>query len=225
MPESDPIGEPFTLDPPGSIAVIGGGPLGIEAALYGRFLGYNIKVFEAKTLGANLIIPHDESIPMLPDRCLSNLAVRALQTQSDEIGFTFPLTINTWVTGGLIPLAETDLLRGRVHTGCHVHQLDFVPVELDDSEEDLIPADFQLTYSQDQGEKQQDDFESVIIATGTAFDIKLSMEQDAPYLFRIGAHQNDDWEQGFTLGLQEISAIFAKLGGRSDLDLYRPQRL
>ncbi|EMI22110.1 Pyridine nucleotide-disulfide oxidoreductase, NAD-binding region domain protein [Rhodopirellula maiorica SM1] len=37
-----------TLDPPGSIAIVGAGPLGVEAALYGRFLGYNVSLIEAR---------------------------------------------------------------------------------------------------------------------------------------------------------------------------------
>ena len=38
----------MTLDPPGTIVVVGAGALGIEAALYGRYLGYNVTLIEAQ---------------------------------------------------------------------------------------------------------------------------------------------------------------------------------
>ena len=44
----------MTLDPPGSIAVVGAGPLGIEAALYGRFLGYDVTLIEAVSVANSL---------------------------------------------------------------------------------------------------------------------------------------------------------------------------
>jgi len=44
----------LTLDPPGAIAVVGAGPLGIEAALYGRYLGYDVKLYEAKSVGSSM---------------------------------------------------------------------------------------------------------------------------------------------------------------------------
>jgi len=37
---------PMALDPPARIAVLGAGPIGLEAALYGRFLGYDVDVYE-----------------------------------------------------------------------------------------------------------------------------------------------------------------------------------
>ena len=43
-----------TLDPPGSIAVVGAGALGIEAALYGRFLGYDVTLIEAAAVGHSM---------------------------------------------------------------------------------------------------------------------------------------------------------------------------
>ena len=48
MSNSGPIQEPMatdaTLDPPGSIVILGTTPLGIEAALYGRYLGYDVRL-------------------------------------------------------------------------------------------------------------------------------------------------------------------------------------
>ncbi|MEC7408834.1 MAG: hypothetical protein VYB72_08465, partial [Planctomycetota bacterium] len=88
---------PYTLDPPGKIAVIGAGPLGIEAALYGRYLGYDVTIYEAHEVGFNLISCSTEDLPLLPDRTLSNLAVQALLTQQELASLTFPVSINQWV--------------------------------------------------------------------------------------------------------------------------------
>ena len=42
------------VDTPATIAVLGAGPIGLEAALYGRFLGYAVNVYERGRVGDNL---------------------------------------------------------------------------------------------------------------------------------------------------------------------------
>ncbi len=215
----------FTLDPPGSIIVIGAGPLGIESALYGRFLGYDVKIYESKTIGANLISEDNGLLPLLPDRTLSTLATKALKTHTESESLAFPVTISEWVDNHLTLLTQTDLLAERVLVGCHVTQIDLEPVELEDDDiEDDIPADFKLTYTTESGESHTDLAESVIIATGGETGIKLNMPTETPYLFRIGGQQVGKWEQNLSQGLQEIVRAYASLGGRPDLDLYRPCR-
>ncbi len=86
---TDPIDDDaMTLDPPGSIAVVGAGPLGIEAALYGRFLGYEVTLLEAVAIANSIRNQHDLPLPMLPGRCLSPLALSALRAQHGEHGRT-----------------------------------------------------------------------------------------------------------------------------------------
>ena len=68
----------MTLDPPGRIVVVGAGPLGIEAALYGRYLGYEVDVYEAGDIGQSWLADQEAALPMLPARCLSPLAIAAL---------------------------------------------------------------------------------------------------------------------------------------------------
>ena len=45
-PSAEPS-ESMTLEPPGRLAVVGAGALGVEAALYGRFLGYDVTLIAA----------------------------------------------------------------------------------------------------------------------------------------------------------------------------------
>ncbi len=213
----------LTLDPPGSIAIIGAGPLGIEAALYGRFLGYDITLFEANEIANSLQARRDEPLPMLPDRVLSPLALSALAAQIESDQLTLPTTCGEWIDKALVPLTETDLLAGRVRVPDEVTSITTVPIELEegDEEEDVadIPADFQL--SSTQGEAST--FEAVIVATGTA-DVDLDFSLPTPYFFRIGSTELESEEETLDAGRKAIVTLFATLAGRKDLDLYRPRR-
>ena len=239
-----------TLDPPGTIAVIGAGPLGIEAALYGRYLGYDVTLFEADDVVGSLTRSRDEAIPMLPDRCASPLAVAALTAQAEDAApRRSPLTIGEWIDQVWRPLVETDLLRGRVRCPARVVSIGMVEESAEDSVDAAdgsntdgnntqgsndghgeadIPPDFRLTLS----EGQSEDFEAVILATGdgtaesAASPVETTFPTPADYLFEIDTPAGSDdgnAEQVFWGGLKQIVAIYASLGGRADLDLYRPR--
>lgn len=217
-----------TLDPPGSIAVVGAGPLGIEAALYGRFMGYDVTVIEATSI-ANSHRGHDEDpLPMLPDRSLSPLAVSALGAQQSDVISTLPVTYGQWIGGALEPLMQTDLLRDRLRCPAKVTRIETVEVQADQPDEDTsdIPPDFRITYATPYGEKQTVDVEAVIVATGDLSEIELAFAIPADYYFAIGTSSASEpmTEKSFLLGLKEIVAIYASLAGRSSLDLYRPSR-
>ena len=244
----------MTLDPPGRIAVIGGGPLGVEAALYGRFLGYEVQLFEKGEIGQSLLATQDQPLPMMPDRCLSPLAVAALKAQDGGLIFpgdpTYPITVRQWINGGLIRLTSTDLLRGQVFTGCKIVRIELAPEVQDDaqpteSETDAdddfyvdgeVPPDYRLTMQDESGIRAVD-FEAVILAIGpgstdSGSDDSISGYEELvggpylsrPYLFRIGQKIEGNDEARLHRGLREIVSIYANLGGRSTLDLYRPIR-
>jgi len=239
----------MTLDPPGRIAVIGGGPLGVEAALYGRFLGYEVQLFEKGDIGQSLLATQDQPLPMMPDRCLSPLAVAALKAQDGGLIFpgnpAYPITVQQWINGGLIRLTTTDLLRGQIFTGCEVTRIELAPEVQDDtqateSETDAdddfyvdgeVPPDYRLTL-RDESTIHTDDFEAVILAIGLdsidsgSVDSLSGYEKLAggPYLFRIGQEIDGNDEARLHRGLREIVSIYANLGGRRTLDLYRPIR-
>ena len=236
-PSDSGHGDPMTLDPPGSIAIVGAGPLGVEAALYGRFLGYNVTVIEAVSVGHWMTHLQDQPIPILPDRCLSPLAVSALAAQHHDDqstgvethlrGKTLPTTYRQWIHDGLVALTETDLLRGRLRTPSRVTRIDTIAVGGDDESEDTseIPPDFRLTLNDPNGQSDSIESEAVIVATGAADDIEFGCPQSQAYLYRIGKAPAGDLEQDLIRGLREIVAIYAELAGRSDLDLYRPRRV
>lgn len=246
-PEFD---EDFTLEPPGTIIVVGCGLLGIEAALYGRFLGYDVQVLEQSSVGASLEPRFSEDLPWMPNRCLSSLALSALQAQSGEsIPPVPPLNLGEWVQKMLIPITETDLLRRRIHAPMKVTAIDQISVDdtetedpdsadvdadtitdnsepEDDVEATDVPPDFQLTAISSDQQAQTFVAEAVIIATGSSDPgIEMSFPRPAPYLFMIGKTATEDWEADLRHGWKEITQIFAQLGGRPDLDLYRPRRV
>jgi thioredoxin reductase len=44
----------MAVDTPARIVILGGGPIGIEAALYGRFLGYEVEIYEEGAIAENV---------------------------------------------------------------------------------------------------------------------------------------------------------------------------
>lgn len=227
----------MTLDPPGSIAVIGAGPIGVEAALYGRFLGYDVTLFESVAVGHSMTQYGDAPFPMMPDRCMSPLALAALRAQqSDHILDTsptpaaaksslLPMTFYQWIHEALVPLTQTDLLRGRLRVPVRVTEIVTVPVQTENEDSGEIPADFRLRVTDSSGREEILDFEAVILAVGGQCDIRLGFETPIPYFHRIGATPRENPEEDLAAGLREIVGVFAELAGRDDLDLYRPRRV
>lgn len=231
MNDSPPNNTELTLDPPGSIAIVGAGTHGIEAGLYGRFLGYDVTVLEKGVVGQNMLQTSIEDLTVLPDQCLSSLALSAVTAQHAAKNpsappLTLPTTVSEWVHLGLVPLSESDLLRGRVRTGKYVTKVDPLHVEPDDASEDIsgFPADFQLTHIDADGIIKTLRVEAVIIATGEDCDIQFGFPLPFPYLFRIDPSASTG-SDGMLASRRRIVEIYSQLAGRDDLDLYRPRRV
>jgi threonine dehydrogenase-like Zn-dependent dehydrogenase len=60
------------VDTPAKIAIVGAGPVGLEAALYARYLGYEVELFERRDRVAELCLPECDR------PCVSPLAIQAL---------------------------------------------------------------------------------------------------------------------------------------------------
>ncbi len=215
------------LEPPGVIAIIGGGLLGLETALYARFLGYEVQLFEALEIGQRWLDEGDQAVQFLPGRGISDLALQAVRTQAeDPLALqTLPTTAGDWARQIIRPLAEIDLLAGRVHAGHRVTDVRRVP-----NEEDPDEFDFQIRCAASDAVW---DAEAVVDTAGWATSSDC---QDAatdwsqvPYFYRIDGHNNtaasDDWEGRSGRGRDQIRQLFAMWGERPSLDLYRPRRL
>ncbi|HZN34855.1 MAG TPA: hypothetical protein VFB80_13595, partial [Pirellulaceae bacterium] len=111
----------MAIDTPARLAILGAGPIGLEAALYARFLGYDVAVFEAGEVAAS--VRRWGHVQMFTPFAMNHspLGLAAIQAQDDS--YQPPaedalLTGREWVQRYLLPLAHTDLLAEhlRLHT-------------------------------------------------------------------------------------------------------------
>ena len=113
----------MAVDTPATIAILGAGPIGLEAALYARFLGYDVKIFERGSVAENVRRwGHVRMFsPFGMNRSTLGLAALAaqdedFQTPSEEEIFTG----QQWVDRYLLPLSQTDLLSDHLHENTEV---------------------------------------------------------------------------------------------------------
>jgi hypothetical protein len=111
-------GATLAIDTPATIAVIGAGPIGLEAALYGRFLGYDVAIFEQEDVAAH--VRRWGHLPMFTPfgKNRSNLGLAAIKAQ--DANWLRPdddaiLSGNAYLHDYLLPLAQTDLLSDHLH--------------------------------------------------------------------------------------------------------------
>ena len=113
----------MSVETPAKIAVIGAGPIGLESALYARYLGYDVDLFEVGEIAEN--VRRWGHVRMFSPFGMnrSNLGLAAITAQDgtfqppedDEI-----LTGGQWAERYLIRLAVTDLVADCVHTKIRV---------------------------------------------------------------------------------------------------------
>ncbi len=103
----------MAVDTPARIVIVGAGPIGIEAALYARFLGYEVTVFDSGEVGTHLLAWGH--VPMFTPFGMNStpLGLSALSAQNED--YSAPaedtvLTASEFVQQYLLPLAQTDLV-------------------------------------------------------------------------------------------------------------------
>lgn len=117
----------MAVDTPAKIAIIGAGPIGLEAALYARFLGYDVVIFERGGEVASHVKRWGHVRMFTPfSMNRSSLGLAAIATHHEE--YRPPaedslLTGNEWYAQYLAPLAETDLLSDHLRLGTEVKQI------------------------------------------------------------------------------------------------------
>ena len=207
-----------TLDPPGSIVVIGDGPLGIEAALYGRFLGYQVTLVQEQSLDHFMLDHRQQDLPLLPDRCMSSLALSALDAQNHELGpQSLPMTVADWIEKGLCALCGSDLLINRVRTDESVHRIELTPAEIEGDED--VPDDFRVSL-----DAEPIDCEALILVSDRNEVLQAMLPEGTEYCFKVAPFEFEKMEASLLQGYHRIVEIFAGLIDRADLDLYRPKR-
>jgi cation diffusion facilitator CzcD-associated flavoprotein CzcO len=103
----------MAVDTPAKIAILGAGPIGLEAALYARFLGYDVDIFERGRPAEH--VRRWGRVPLFStwSNLVSPLGLRALAAQDPTFhppDLTARPTADEWLARYLQPLAESDLL-------------------------------------------------------------------------------------------------------------------
>ncbi len=130
------------LEPPACIGIVGAGPLGLEATLYARFLGYRVHLLEAGALGDALRPHFDLPLSEPVSHWMTSLGLRALMAQDD--GFV-PLeesaspTVADWYHRYLEPLAQSDLVSDCLT--CHTRVAAVISLAGDESEWEAADED------------------------------------------------------------------------------------
>jgi thioredoxin reductase len=108
----------MAVDTPARIAVLGAGPIGLEAALYARFLGYDVDLYERGRVAGNILRWGHVQLftPFGMNRSTLGLAALRAQTENfDPPSDDALLTGREFVERYLLPLAQTDLLADSLH--------------------------------------------------------------------------------------------------------------
>ena len=162
----------MAVDTPARIAILGAGPIGLEAALYARYLGYDVDVYERGRAAENLLRWGHVRLFTPWAMNVSPLGVAALAAQDDAWR---PADDDAIVTGRelaeryFVPLAHSDLLVDGLHLGVEVlaigrHEL----LKQDMVEEEIrIDAPFRILLREASGRERLATADVVIDATGT----------------------------------------------------------
>ena len=111
------------VESPATIAVIGCGPIGIEAALYGRFLGYDVDLFDARRPAHEVVRWNGRSLGVPVSACTTSLGISALEGQLPE--YQTPSMDRVWsgvdfAEHYLLPIAKSDLIVDGIHINSRV---------------------------------------------------------------------------------------------------------
>jgi cation diffusion facilitator CzcD-associated flavoprotein CzcO len=193
----------MAVDTPATIAILGAGPIGLEAALYARYLGYDVTLLES----ANHVAPSARwgHVPMFTPfgENHSPLGLAAVQMHHGE--YVPPrnddyLTGEEWYQRYLLPLSQTDLLADHLRMRRHVKAVTKTELLKTDSTE---RADWMFRIVTDRGNDGEEEFEAEIVVDVTGAGISawageggapaLGEEQHLGFFIQYGL-PNLSWE-------------------------------
>lgn len=162
----------MAVDTPAKIAIIGAGPIGLEAALYARFLGYEVAIYEAGPRVANSVRTWGHVRMFTPFGLnRSSLGLAAIQAQEENYlppGDDELLTGTEWGERYLQPLAETDLLADSLFLRTQVLRVGKGEIHKEETpgHEDRGDWPFRLLVRDAAGRERSDEADVVIDASG-----------------------------------------------------------
>lgn len=237
----------MAIDTPANLAILGAGPVGLEAALYARFLGYAVVIYERGHVAQGILDAHDTPLPYPFRDCHSPLGLAAVQAQDEN--FQTPardavLTHQQWRDCYLIPLANSDLLGDCLQLQTTVLQVELLPwdahppavpdYEADDIEEAVSPPTLRVTVQRAGEPIVHEDFAAVLDCTGRAANPtwqaienaaapstpSSSFSQPTPNLYVLGSKTASHPDFPLTSACSQIRDVFRIIGDRAALDLY-----
>jgi len=203
------------------IAILGAWPMGLEAALYARYLGYPVRLVERGNHAAARVLALGEQVVGTFGALASPLGVSALRAQDaawQPPSAAAPLTADEWHAQYLALLAGSDLIVDALFLGHEV-----VGINRRDAEDDVA---FEIRCRGADGNAAVHEADIVIDATGAGapawfgdggVDVELGFANPAADFYVIGAKGGAGT---FAEGLVQIRDLFAILGEREDLDVY-----
>lgn len=163
----------MAIDTPARIAVLGAGPIGLEAALYARFLGYDVVIFERGEVAH--AVRRSAHIRLFAPFALnrSPLGLAAIQAQDDNYAPPAAgdfLTGREWLDKYLLPLSQTDLLSDHLRLGTTVLAVGKEELLKGDlpGHEDRGDWSFRVLSKNASGAEQIDLFDVVLDCTGVS---------------------------------------------------------
>lgn len=203
------------------IAILGAGPIGLEAMLYARYLGYPAQLCDKGATCAESVIELGEMPVGEFGSLASRLGVSALRAQ--EADWQPPsanaiLSAAEWHGQYLAPLAESDLIADVL-----LLQHEVVGITRRATEDD---ASFEIHLRSTAGAEVTHEADIVIDTTGAdspawygdyEVDQELGFANPEADFYILGAKGG---ATTFAAGLGQIRDLFAILGERDDLDVY-----
>ena len=206
------------------IAVIGAGPLGLEAGLYGRYLGYKVTIFEQFSIAEQFTNGPD--LPIAFSDLVSNLGHAALKAQSESFSIPDmnPTSRQELFEQYLSPLASSDLLTDNIRENSVLKGITLV----DDGS-----APYQLIVGAAEEEEVTYEADVVIDTTrslgpdgwvGDELPAASTCRRFAPDLFIANGCQHDPVgstaDKDIPSGRRQIRELFTVVADRENLDLY-----
>lgn len=196
----------MAVDTPAKIAILGAGPIGLEAALYARFLGYDVEVFDRGEVAEN--VRRWGHVRMFSPFGMnsSSLGVAALDAQDDQ--YQPPhndaiLTGTEWRDRYLLPLSQTDLISDHLHL-----QTAVVAVTRNDlCKSEMIgiaeraDSEFRILVRKRDGSEWEAHAEIVIDATGVFGNANWLGRGGAPAIGERSIRERIDYEIPDALGI------------------------
>jgi len=228
----------MAIDTPARLAILGAGPVGLEAALYARFLGYDVVIYEQGEIAEAIRRSSDlrMSAPFRVNH--SSLGLAAIQAQDES--YPAPdleayLTGREWIESYLAPLAATDLVSDHLwlRTTVLAVEIEESPQsEMADGEEESERM-FRVQSCNAGGERRAEEFAGVLDCTGVANPVKWlgvypestpgtsrPFQTSEPNFYVLGSKSRPGTDFLFHEGLTQIREVFAIIGDRATLDLY-----